>query len=147
MADSEAKATASVRTQLGEPVSVTHKIPFHDCDPLFVVWHGRYLQYMEAARSALLASRELDVEHVRAMGYKMFITEARSRYLAPLSYNDEIRVTARFTGATPLIRVSYEVVNLTSGRKSARAFTALATTDFAGNLLETPDNILERLHA
>lgn len=147
MADSEANKRADVRAKLGKPVSVTHKIPFHDCDPLFVVWHGRYLQYMEAARSALLASRELDVEHVRDMGFKMFITEARCRYLSPLTYNDEIRVTARFTGATPLIRVSYEIANLTTGRKSARAFTTLATTDFAGNLLETPDAILERLYA
>jgi len=137
---------SSVHGRIGQPVSVELKVPFHDCDPLFVVWHGRYFEYLEVARSALLSSHELDVEHVRAMGYKMYITEARCRYLSPLSYNDQVRVTARFTAATPLIRVSYEVMNVTRKRKSARAFTTLATTDFADNLLETPDDILARVY-
>jgi acyl-CoA thioester hydrolase len=143
---SEDSAAPNVRATMGDPVSVELKVPFHDCDPLFVVWHGRYFEYLEVARSALLASRELDVEHVRAMGYKMFITEARCRYLSPLTYNDTMRITARFTATAPLIRVSYEVLNLTRHRKSARAVTALATTDFADNLLETPHDVLARLH-
>ena len=101
------------------PVSVQLKVPFHDCDPLYVVWHGRYFEYMEVARSALLASVELDVKDIRAMGFRMYITDARCRYLHPLRYNDEIRVTARFTESSPLIRIAYEVTNLTSGKKSA----------------------------
>ena len=40
------------------------------------------------------------------------------------------------------------ITNLTAGRKSARAYTALATTDAAGQLLtETPDEILARMPA
>jgi len=39
-------------------VSVELEIPFHDCDPLFVVWHGRYLEYMEVGRQALLLKSE-----------------------------------------------------------------------------------------
>lgn len=145
--NSEVSVARPVRKRFGPPVAVTLKIPFHDCDPLHVVWHGRYLQYMEIARSALLRSRQLDVEHVRDMGYKMFITEARCRYLAPLTYNDEVQVTARFTGVTPILRVSYDIVNITRGRKSARAFTTLAVTDFHDNLKETPDDILSRLES
>lgn len=148
MSDSqdEHHVRSHVHRSIGEPVSVELKVPFHDCDPLFVVWHGRYFEYLEVARSALLASRELDVEHVRAMGYKMYIAEARCRYLSPLSYNDMAQITARFTASKPLIRVSYEVKNLTRGRKAARAFTTMATTDFADNLLETPDDVLARIH-
>lgn len=144
-ANVEDRLSSNVPVEIGKPVSVELKVPFHDCDPLFVVWHGRYFEYLEVARSALLASCELDVEHVRAMGYKMFIAEARCRYLFPLSYNDVVRISARFTATTPLIRISYQVVNVTRQRKSARAFTTLATTDFADNLLETPDDILARL--
>ena len=131
-----------------EPVSVELKVPFHDCDPLFVVWHGRYFQYLEVARCALLASYSLDVEDVRGMGLRMYVTDARCRYMFPLSFNDEFRVTARVTAGRPLLRVSYEITNLTHKRKSARAFTVLATTDGAGNLLpETPDEVFERLPA
>lgn len=128
------------------PVFVNLRVPFHDCDPLFVVWHGRYIEYIEVARSALLASVKLDVEDIRAMGYRMYITDVRCRYLSPLSYNDEVRVSAAFTEASPLIRIVYEVFNVTKGRKSARASTALATTDGEGNLLTaTPERIMSRL--
>lgn len=127
------------------PESVTLRVPFHDCDPLFVVWHGRYFQYLELARCALMARHRLDVEDVRAMGFRMFVTEARCRYLRPLSYNDEVCVTARLIAVTPLLRVSYSVTNVTAGVKAARAVTALATTDARGQLFaETPHAILER---
>jgi hypothetical protein len=42
--------------------------------------------------------------------------------------------------------VAYEVFNLNAGRKSARAVTAMATTDVHGKLLtETPHDVLARL--
>jgi acyl-CoA thioester hydrolase len=129
-----------------QPASVALKVPFHDCDPLFVVWHGRYFEYMEQARCALFARHQVDVEHVRALGYKMYITDARCRYMFPLTYNDEVRIQARFTAVSPLLRVSYEIWNVTKDRKAARAFTVMATTDAASNLLaETPPEILARL--
>jgi acyl-CoA thioester hydrolase len=129
-----------------EAVSVELSVPFHDCDPLFVVWHGRYFEYLEMARCALFAKYALDVADVRNMNYRMYVTDARCRYLYPLTYNDRVRVNARFTAHSPLLRVAYEVLNLTAGRKSARAVTAMATTDVHGKLLtETPHDVLARL--
>ncbi len=143
-----AVALGGTRAAAGAPVSVRIKVPFHDCDPLFVVWHGRYFQYLEVARSALFARHSVDVEHVRSLGYRMYITDAHCRYMHPLSYNDEARVTARFTALTPLLRIAYEVHNLTVNRKSARAVTVLATTDARGKLLpETPDDLLARMRS
>lgn len=135
-------------TRLGEPVSVTLKVPFHDCDPLFVVWHGRYFQYLEVARSALFARHAVDVDDVRGLGYRMYITDVHCRYMHPLTYNDEFCVTARFTALRPLLRIAYEVRNLTVNRKSARAVTVLAATDAASKLLpETPDDLVLRIRA
>jgi acyl-CoA thioester hydrolase len=126
--------------------SVELTIPFHDCDPLFVVWHGRYFEYLEAARTALFARFSLDVADIRELGYRMFITDARCRYTFPLTYRETARVTAWFTDTTPLIRVGYEVVNVTRERRSARAYTVMATTDANGVLHErTPDDVMARL--
>ena len=33
---------------------IVHNIPFHDIDPMGVVWHGNYFRYFEIAREALL---------------------------------------------------------------------------------------------
>lgn len=126
--------------------SVIAKVPFHDCDPLFVVWHGRYFEYFELARTELLAKLALDVPEIRALGFRMYVTDARCRFMFPLSYGDEVEITAKITEARPLIRVAYEIKNRTHGRKSARGFTVLATTDASGQLLpETPDVIFEKL--
>ena len=128
--------------------SVSLKVPFHDCDPLFVVWHGRYLQYFEHARTELFARLHLDVPEIRDLGYRMYVTDARCRYMHPLRYGEQARIKATLVNPSPLIRVAYEVQNLNARRRSARGFTVLATTDQEGKLLaETPTPVLERLTA
>lgn len=127
-------------------VSIEATVPFHLCDPLFVVWHGRYFEYFGMARAELMKSRNLDVPEIRDLGFRMYMTDVRCRYMYPLNYGDDLRVTAWFTAVTPLIRVAYTVNNLTHGRKSARAYTEIATTDANGELLpETPSVVLDRL--
>lgn len=150
MSDDVSTSGSATRSErgLGVAVSVRIKVPFHDCDPLFVVWHGRYFQYLEMARSALFARHEVDVEHVRALHYRMYVTDVHCRYMHPLTYNDEAEITARFTALTPLFRIAYDVRNLTVNRKSARAVTVLATTDASGKLLpETPHDLLARVRS
>jgi acyl-CoA thioester hydrolase len=110
------------------------------------VWHGRYFEYFEMARAELMKSLGLDVPDVRNLGLRMYVTDVRCRYTYPLSYGDAVRITARLTAITPLIRVVYTVTNLTEGRTSARAYTEIATTNAQGELLlQTPAVILERL--
>lgn len=127
-------------------VRVRMTIPFHDCDPLSVVWHGRYLKYFELARTELFAAHDVDVPQIRDLGFKMYVADARCRYTYPLTYGDEIEVTAKATAWKPMLRIVYSIRNLTQDRRSARGFTALATTDFSGRLLpETPNAIMERI--
>ncbi len=128
--------------------SVRLTVPFHHCDPLAVVWHGRYLEYFELARTKLFAALALDVPEIRDLGFRMYVADAGCRYTYPLHYGDEVEVTARATESKPMLRVVYSVRNVTRARKSARGFTALATLDATGRLLyETPDAIVERLTA
>jgi acyl-CoA thioester hydrolase len=127
-------------------VSVELPVAFHHCDPLAVMWHGRYFEYLEAARMALMASVGLDVPQVRALGFRMYVTEVRCRYMAPLGYGDVARVTAWFSAVTPLIRVACDVTRAPEAQWCARAVTQLATTNKRGQLItRTPDVILARL--
>ena len=76
----------------------------------------------------------------------MFVVDASCRYMAPVLYDQHVRVTAWFRQAAPLLKVAYDVYNLDANRWSARAVTVLATTDGQGNLHPTtPDGILARL--
>ena len=123
-----------------------NRVAFQQCDPLGVAWHGRYFEWFEQARTELFRSIDLAVPKIRGLGHRMYIVDAHCRYMTPLHYDEQLSVTAWFTGATPLIRVAYDLYNLDLDRWSARATTTLATTDVHGALLTTtPDAILERL--
>jgi acyl-CoA thioester hydrolase len=129
-----------------DAVTVELEVPFHDCDPLGVVWHGHYYKFFELARTALLRSIELDVPDIRALGYRFYVIESMCRYSAPLSYGDRVRVSAWFRELDNRIDVAYEIRNLSLGRRAARGHTILASTDSEGKLLlETPDALLHRL--
>jgi acyl-CoA thioester hydrolase len=120
-------------------------VSFHHCDPLGVVWHGRYFEYFEVAREALFASLRLGVPDVSALGFRLYVTEVRCRYMVPLALGQRARITTWIAATGPLIRVAHDI-RREDARWCARATTVLATTDAAGTLLpRTPDAILERL--
>lgn len=122
------------------------QVPFHDCDPLGIVWHGHYFKYFEIARCALFRSVNLDVPDLVELDIRMFVSEVRCRYTAPLRYRDVVRVTAWFTETEPLLKVAYDVENLTSKRRCVRASTRLALADKHGNLLDAlPESVRRRI--
>lgn len=127
---------------------VTQRVQFHDCDPLGIVWHGRYFEYFEAARCELLRSVHLDVADMIELNLRMVVTEVRCRYNTPMRCGDELRVWAWFSELEPLLRVSYDIENLSTKRRCVRAFTRLALTDARGTLLPVlPPVVRSRLPA
>ena len=127
-------------------VTIEAKVGFQHCDPLGVVWHGRYFEWLEAARDSLFESRDLGIPRIRALGHRLYVVDARIRFMVPLTYGDSARITAWFSAISPTIRVAYGVHDVKTGRWCARAHTVLATTDEQGVLLATtPPRILELL--
>jgi len=127
-------------------VSVELEVPFHDVDALRVVWHGHYYKYFELARTRLLRARGLDQDAFVALGLSVVVIDAQCRYVSPLRYADRFRVDAWCRDVDNRICISYQVQNLTSGRRAARGRTVLVTLDGSGRmLLETPEVIRARL--
>lgn len=122
------------------------QVPFHDCDPLSVVWHGRYFEYLEVARAQLLRECRLDVSDMIEMDIRMFVSDARCRYTSPLFYGDTVAITCWFRETTHLLRMSFDVFNVTKNRRAARAHTHFALTDSKGDwLAEVPPAVRQRL--
>jgi acyl-CoA thioester hydrolase len=135
-----------VMTLRAHETSVELGVPFHHCDPLGVVWHGRYFEYLEHARTALLERLALDGAELVATGYRFWVADARCRHVSPLRYRDRVRVTAWLREWQQRIWVSYDVHDLTTSRQAARAHTVLVVTDADGNLqFEVPEVIRARI--
>ena len=56
-------------------------VPFHDLDPMQIVWHGRYAQYFEIARCALLDQIGYGYDAMRESGYAWPIIDMRIQYV------------------------------------------------------------------
>jgi acyl-CoA thioester hydrolase len=136
-----------VTTRLGE-TRVEHEVPFHDVDLTRRVWHGHYYKYFEFARSALFRACGLEDEALIPRRFALYVVETRCRYTFPLRYGERIGISAWFREVERRLAVAYEITNLSAGRRAARGLTVLATVSPEGRLLlETPDEIVERIRA
>jgi acyl-CoA thioester hydrolase len=122
------------------------EVPFHDVDPLQVVWHGHYYKYFEVARTRLLRSLELDAGEVIGGRYLLMVSESRCRHTFPLRYGERFEVAAWFRDVTNRLCIDYELINLDHARRSARGHTILVSLNRDGRLLlRTPKAILDRI--
>jgi acyl-CoA thioester hydrolase len=133
-------------------ITVDLRVPFHDCDPLFVAWHGWYYKYFEIARCALFSAHRIDVPDMIPLKLGLYVIDSRARHVGTLRYGDDFRVAAWFTEWETRLGVAYEIQNLTTGKRAARGKTVLVTTRRAHHgagddemLFETPQVLVDRI--
>ena len=97
-------------------------VPFHDLDPMQVVWHGNYLKYIEAARQKLFDDSGIDLYRVAVdSGFLFPIVKTTIKYVYPLRFRDQIEVRARLMDARRRIVLRFEILRIQDGRLCARA--------------------------
>lgn len=70
-------------------------IRFADCDPMGVLWHGKYLDYFGEARDQLGRSLGFDLALLVDRGWFAPVVRFQVRNLAPARPLQSVRVTAR----------------------------------------------------
>jgi acyl-CoA thioester hydrolase len=92
-------------------------VPFHDLDPLQVVWHGNYFKYFEIARDELLHSRGVDLTAVgKKIKYVFPIIKTSVKHISPLRHRDEFICKAILTEVKFKIVFAFEI-RLTADNK------------------------------
>lgn len=90
--------------------TIQHTVPFHDLDPLQVVWHGNYLKYFDMARFALFDNAGVDLyRYMTANQYVFPITRSSIKHIAPLKFNDRFTCKATATEARYKIALDFEI--------------------------------------
>lgn len=86
------------------------RIPFHDLDPLQIVWHGNYLKYFDIARFGLFKQAGLDLYQYFLDRQLIFpVTRSSAKHIVPLRYDDEFVCRATVTEAVYKIAMSFEI--------------------------------------
>lgn len=129
-----------------------HVVPFHDCDPLRIVWHGHYYKYLEHAREVFLRARRLDVPDLIELGLYMVVIESRCRYVSPLRHGEHFGVSVATVDIEQRVHLKYEIRGMDDGdqdanvgRRIARGWTTFAMMREDEMLMETPQVVQERL--
>ncbi len=85
-------------------------VPFHDLDPLHVVWHGNYLKYFDIARFGLFQDAGIDLYAYSQKNSCFFpITKTTTKFIMPLRYGDEFICKAVLKEATIKIVIDFEI--------------------------------------
>jgi len=89
---------------------VTLTVPFHDLDPLQMVWHGNYLKYFDIARSALFVQGGVDLfDYFKTTNYLFPITKTSTKYISSLRYLDRFKSIAKVVEAQYKIVIDFEI--------------------------------------
>ncbi len=127
--------------------SITLRIPFHDVDPMQVAWHGNYFRYMEQARCELLRQIDYGYREMEASGFAWPIIDTRMKYIAPLRFDQLVRVEARISEYENRLRIDYEFFDVASGARTSKGYSIqVAVSMPAGEMrLVSPPILLQKL--
>jgi len=105
------------------------EIPFHDCDPMQVVWHGNYARYLEVARCELLRKIDYDYLDMQRSGYCWPIVDLRLKYVGSARFTQKIIVQAFLVEYESRLKIEYIILCATSGAKLTKAYTVQVAVD------------------
>ena len=123
------------------------RVPFHDVDAMGVVWHGNYFRYLEQARCELLRQIDYDYHQMEASGYLWPVVDTRLKFIAPLRFDQLIRVCVSVSEYENRLRLEYQILDAESGVRACKGYTIqVAVAKVSGEMQWlSPPILLQRL--
>jgi acyl-CoA thioester hydrolase len=92
------------------------KVPFHDLDPLQIVWHGNYLKYFDMARFGLFNQAGVDLYRYFQTHQVIFpVTRSTAKHIVPLRFGEEFVCRATVLEAVYKIVLGFEIRRVEDG--------------------------------
>jgi len=106
---------------MANTLEVKLRIPFHDLDPMHVVWHGNYFKYFDIARFELFKQAGVDLyTYSMKHGIIFPVTRSSTKHIIPLRHDDEIICRATVTEAVNKIGIEFEIRLAENGKLCTR---------------------------
>ena len=127
--------------------SVAIKVPFHDLDPVGIVWHGNYAKYFEIARCALLETFNYNYDQMALSGFSWPIIDLHMRYVKAARFAEMLDVRATLREWEYRLRIDYLVSDGASGLRVCKGTSIQVAVDLKTHemCLRSPDVIFLRL--
>lgn len=126
---------------------LTIKIPFHDLDPMNVVWHGNYIKYMEQSRCDMFNKLNYTYYDIKDDNYAYPIAKMKTKFIKPLRFNQEVVIETSLEEIEPAIIIKYKIFDKISGTEVFNAETMQigVNIETGESVYIPPVNLLKRL--
>lgn len=124
------------------------RIPFYDCDPMGVSWHGHYIKYFEKARYDLLEKLDYNYEAMRDNGHAWPIVKINAKYIHPLIFGQKIIVKSAIIEIENRLRITYTIYDETKQTIHCKGETIQMAVDVEtkNTLFMSPQILLDKMN-
>ena len=82
---------------------------FFSCDPMGVVWNGKYFDFFEIGRRELFRSVGLSYKTMSDEGFMLPLVRNKIKYIRPMRFEDEATLSLNVVEYEYLLRIKYEI--------------------------------------
>jgi acyl-CoA thioester hydrolase len=124
------------------------RVNYSETDQMGVVYHARYLVWLDVARTEHLRRQGMSYRELEATGLRLAVSEVIIRYRQPARYDDPIRIRCWVRAvASRKVEFGYAVEHAEDSRLLATASTSLMALDSTMALSRLPDDVRQALKA
>ena len=129
------------------PISETLvRVNYSETDQMGVVYHARYLVWLDVARTEHLRRSGMSYRELEAAGLRLAVSEVAVRYRQPARYDDPIRIRCWVRElASRRVGFGYAIEHADDGRLLATASTSLLALDSSMALTRLPERVRQAL--
>jgi acyl-CoA thioester hydrolase len=102
---------------------VETQVQFFDLDPMEIVWHGRYVKYLEVARCALLDKIGYNYVEMKNSGYAWPIIDLHLRYVGSATFGQKLTLRAEIVEWENRLKIDYLITDAETGKRLNKAST------------------------
>jgi acyl-CoA thioester hydrolase len=123
------------------------RVNYSETDQMGVVYHARYLVWLDVARTEHLRQSGMTYRELEATGLRLAVSDVSVRYRQPARYDDPIRIRCWIReAASRRVEFGYAVEHAEDGRLLATASTSLVALDASMTLTRLPERVRLALH-
>ncbi len=125
------------------------KIPFFDCDPMAICWHGHYVKYFELARCDLFDKINYGYRTMRDSGYSWPIIDLQIRYIQPMRYEQNIIIEAGIVEYENYLKIKYEIRDQETNKRLTKGTSKQVAITISDSVMQivSPAILREKLAA
>jgi acyl-CoA thioester hydrolase len=133
-----------------EPPSISEtlvRVNYSETDQMGVVYHARYLVWLDIARTEHLRQCGMSYRELEATGLRLAVSEVSIRYRQPARFDDAVRIRCWVRdAASRRVDFGYAIEHADEGRLLATASTGLIALNPGMSLTRVPEPVRAALH-